>query len=173
MKLYFVGAAHEVTGSCTILYACGKKIMIDCGMEQGENVYENVELPVSPNDIDAMLLTHAHIDHSGHIPFVSANGFSAPIYTTSATDRLCRIMLMDSAHIQEFEATWKNRKNKRSGKEPVEPLYTTQDVQNALKYFTPCEYNETYQIFDGIEIKFIDAGHLLGSSSIQIKVMST
>lgn len=86
------------------------KIMIDCGMEQGENVYENVELPVSPNDIDAMLLTHAHIDHSGHIPFVSANGFSAPIYTTSATDRLCRIMLMDSAHIQEFEATWKNRK---------------------------------------------------------------
>ena len=103
MKLYFVGAAHEVTGSCTILYACGKKIMIDCGMEQGENVYENVELPVSPNDIDAMLLTHAHIDHSGHIPYVSANGFSAPIYTTSATDRLCRIMLMDSAHIQEFE----------------------------------------------------------------------
>ena len=109
MKLYFVGAAHEVTGSCTILYACGKKIMIDCGMEQGENVYENVELPVSPNDIDAMLLTHAHIDHSGHIPYVSANGFSAPIYTTSATDRLCRIMLMDSAHIQEFEAEWKNR----------------------------------------------------------------
>ena len=90
--------------------------MIDCGMEQGENVYENVELPVSPNDIDAMLLTHAHIDHSGHIPYVSANGFSAPIYTTSATDRLCRIMLMDSAHIQEFEAEWKNRKNKRSVK---------------------------------------------------------
>lgn len=165
MKLYFVGAAHEVTGSCTILYACGKKIMIDCGMEQGENVYENVELPVSPNDIDAMLLTHAHIDHSGHIPYVSANGFSAPIYTTSATDRLCRIMLMDSAHIQEFEAEWKNRKNKRSGKEPIEPLYTTQDVQNALKYFTPCEYDESYQIFDGIEIKFIDAGHLLGSAS--------
>ena len=170
MKLYFVGAAHEVTGSCTILYACGKKIMIDCGMEQGENVYENVELPVSPNDIDAMLLTHAHIDHSGHIPYVSANGFSAPIYTTSATDRLCRIMLMDSAHIQEFEAEWKNRKNKRSGKEPIEPLYTTQDVQNALKYFTPCEYDESYQIFDGIEIKFIDAGHLLGSASIEIKV---
>ena len=167
MKLYFVGAAHEVTGSCTILYACGKKIMIDCGMEQGENVYENVELPVSPNDIDAMLLTHAHIDHSGHIPYVSANGFSAPIYTTSATDRLCRIMLMDSAHIQEFEAEWKNRKNKRSGKEPIEPLYTTQDVQNALKYFTPCEYDESYQIFDGIEIKFIDAGHLLGSASIE------
>lgn len=170
MKLYFVGAAHEVTGSCTILYACGKKIMIDCGMEQGENIYENVELPVSPNDIDAMLLTHAHIDHSGHIPYVSANGFSAPIYTTSATDRLCRIMLMDSAHIQEFEAEWKNRKNKRSGKEPIEPLYTTQDVQNALKYFTPCEYDESYQIFDGIEIKFIDAGHLLGSASIEIKV---
>ena len=89
---------------------------------------------------------------------------------TSATDRLCRIMLMDSAHIQEFEAEWKNRKNKRSGKEPIEPLYTTQDVQNALKYFTPCEYDESYQIFDGIEIKFIDAGHLLGSASIEIKV---
>ena len=170
MKLYFVGAAHEVTGSCSILFACGKKIMIDCGMEQGENMYENVDLPVAPNDIDAMLLTHAHIDHSGNIPFISANGFSAPIYTTSATDRLCRIMLMDSAHIQEFEASWKNRKNKRSGAEPVEPLYTTQDVQNALKYFTPCEYGETYNIFDGIEIRFIDAGHLLGSSSIEIKV---
>ncbi len=95
MKVQFIGATHEVTGSCTLLEVNGRYYLVDCGMEQGENVYENVELPVSPNDIDAMLLTHAHIDHSGHIPYVSANGFSAPIYTTSATDRLCRIMLMD------------------------------------------------------------------------------
>lgn len=113
------------------------KIMIDCGMEQGENVYENVELPVSPNDIDAMLLTHAHIDHSGHIPYVSANGFSAPIYTTSATDRLCRIMLMDSAHIQEFEAEWKNRK-------------TSEAVKNRLSRFIP---RKTYKMHSNILLR--------------------
>lgn len=106
-------------------------------MEQGENVYENVELPVSPNDIDAMLLTHAHIDHSGHIPYVSANGFSAPIYTTSATDRLCRIMLMDSAHIQEFEAEWKNRK-------------TSAAVKSRLSRFIP---RKTYKMRSNILLR--------------------
>ena len=170
MKIYFIGAAHEVTGSCTLLTACGKKILIDCGMEQGENVYENVDIPVPLNEIDAMFLTHAHIDHSGNIPYIVSKGFSAPIYTTGATDRLCRIMLMDSAHIQEFEAQWKNRKNKRSGKDLIEPLYTTEDVQNSLKYFTPCEYDNYYSIFDGIKIRFVDAGHLLGSSSIEIQI---
>ena len=168
MKLYFVGAAHEVTGSCTILYACGKKIMIDCGMEQGENVYENVELPVSPNDIDAMLLTHAHIDHSGHIPYVSANGFSAPIYTTSATDRLCRIMLMDSAHIQEFEAEWKNRKGQRAGKEPVVPIYDMNDAEGVLEHFVSCDYDKVMDLCEGVKVKFSDAGHLLGSASIEV-----
>lgn len=170
MKLYFIGAAHEVTGSCTLLSACGKNILIDCGMEQGENVYENVDIPIAPNEIDALFLTHAHIDHSGHIPYITANGFSAPIYTTKATTNLCKIMLLDSAHIQEFEAQWKNRKNKRSGKELVEPLYTTHDAENAMKYFTPCDYEKQYDIFDGIKIRFIDAGHLLGSASIQIEV---
>lgn len=170
MKLYFIGAAHEVTGSCTLLCACGKNILIDCGMEQGENVYENVDIPIAPNEIDALFLTHAHIDHSGHIPYITANGFSAPIYTTKATTNLCKIMLLDSAHIQEFEAQWKNRKNKRSGKELVEPLYTTHDAENAMKYFTPCDYEKQYDIFDGIKIRFIDAGHLLGSASIQIEV---
>lgn len=170
MKLYFVGAAHEVTGSCTLLEACGHNILIDCGLEQGENVYENVGIPVALNQIDALLLTHSHIDHSGRIPYIVANGFSSPVYATKATTELCNIMLLDSAHIQEFEAQWKNRKNKRSAKEPIEPLYTTDDARKAMKYFNPCQYNEYYKIFDGIEIRFIDAGHLLGSSNIEIKV---
>ncbi len=170
MKLYFIGAAHEVTGSCTLLEACGKTFLIDCGLEQGENVYENAPLPVAPCDVDAIFLTHAHIDHSGRIPYITANGFSAPIYCTGATDRLCRIMLMDSAHIQEFEAQWKNRKNKRCGMEPIKPLYTTEDAQNSLKYFHPCEYEKIYTICDGVEIVFTDAGHLLGSASIKITV---
>lgn len=170
MKLQFIGAVHEVTGSCTLLTACGKNILIDCGMEQGENIYENPGLPIAPNAIDAIFLTHAHVDHSGKIPFLAANGFEASIYSTQATYRLCRIMLMDSAHIQMFEAQWQNRKNKRSGREPVEPLYTTDDAEAALKLFAPCEYEKSYSVFDGIEIRFIDAGHLLGSSSIEIKV---
>ncbi|MBE5039463.1 MBL fold metallo-hydrolase RNA specificity domain-containing protein [Ructibacterium gallinarum] len=168
MNLYFVGAAHEVTGSCTFLEACGKRILIDCGMEQGENVYENVEIPVAPGEIDALLLTHAHIDHSGRIPYMTANGFAAPVYTTEATHELCSIMLLDSAHIQESEAQWRNRKNLRSAKEFVEPLYTIEDAQKALELFQPCRYGEVYDIFEGISIRFIDAGHLLGSASIEI-----
>lgn len=138
-------------------------------MEQGENVYENVELPVSPNDIDAMLLTHAHIDHSGHIPLYRQTDFPPRFIQQVQLTAFAELCLWIQRTFRNLKQPGK-QKNKRSGKEPVEPLYTTQDVQNALKYFTPCEYNETYQIFDGIEIKFIDAGHLLGSSSIQIKV---
>ena len=170
MRLIFIGADHEVTGSCHVLEVCGRYILVDCGMEQGTDDFETAELPMNIADIDYVLLTHAHIDHSGMLPLLYARGFRGDVIATPATVDLCDIMLKDSAHIQMTEAEWKNRKNKRSGKEPIEPLYTTQDVQNALKYFTPCEYDESYQIFDGIEIKFIDAGHLLGSASIEIKV---
>lgn len=170
MKLTFLGAAHEVTGSCTLLEACGRKILVDCGMEQGADIYENCELPVNPGEIDAVFLTHAHIDHSGKIPKLSADGFKGKIYTTDATSQLCSIMLRDSAHIQEFEAQWRNRKAKRSGKTPYVPMYTMDDAVNALESFMPCSYNEHYEIFDGIKIRFIDAGHLLGSASIEIKI---
>ena len=104
MKLTFLGAAHEVTGSCTLLEACGKKLLVDCGMEQGPNIYENRELPVPPADIDFVFLTHAHIDHSGKLPLLTKNGFRGNVYATTATRDLCAIMLADAAHIQETEA---------------------------------------------------------------------
>lgn len=170
MKITFCGAAHEVTGSCTLLEACGKTVMVDCGMEQGPDIYENSALPVLPGQVDFLLLTHAHIDHSGKIPELTAGGFSGPIYTTGATAKLCSIMLLDSAHIQEFEAEWRNRKAKRSGSAPYVPLYTAEDVTKAMKQFVSCDYEKEYELCDGIKIKFTDAGHLLGSASISVTV---
>lgn len=170
MKLTFLGAAHEVTGSCTLLEACGKNILIDCGLEQGADIYENCEIPIVPCDIDAVCLTHAHIDHSGKIPALVAGGFKGEIYSTLATYKLCNIMLRDSAHIQEFEAEWRNRKAKRAGGEEYVPLYTLADAENALKLFKYYDYNEPAEIFEGIRITFIDAGHLLGSASILIEI---
>lgn len=170
MKIAFYGAAHEVTGSCTVVYACGKTIMIDCGMEQGPDIYENCNLPILPSQIDYILLTHAHIDHSGKIPAFTAGGFRGKIYTTLATQKLCGIMLLDSAHIQEFEAKWRNRKARRSGGDAYVPLYTTQDAQNSLKQFVACSYDKEYEISKGIKISFTDAGHLLGSASITLQV---
>ena len=166
MKLTFIGAAHEVTGSCTLLEACGKRILIDCGMEQGEDIYENCELPVSPADVDAICLTHAHIDHSGLIPAMAAKGFSGPVYATEAARQLCSIMLLDSAHIQESEAEWRNRKAQRAGEDPYVPLYTAADAMQAISLFHPYDYGHPVDIFDGITICFSDAGHLLGSASI-------
>ena len=168
MRLSFFGAAHEVTGSCHLLEACGKNILIDCGMEQGPDLYENQELPVTPGEVDYILLTHAHIDHSGLIPLLYAKGFRGKIYATRATTDLCEIMLQDSAHIQEFEAEWKNRKARRSGKPEVVPIYTMDDAINVMQYFVPCPYGRQIEVADGITIKFTDIGHLLGSSSIEV-----
>lgn len=168
MKLTFLGAAHEVTGSLTLLTVAGKKILIDCGMEQGRDLFENQELPVSPALIDAVLLTHAHIDHSGKIPMLYAHGFRGTVYATRATTDLCGIMLRDSAHIQEFEAQWRNRKATRSGQPRYEPLYTMADVEGLLPHFSPCDYDTTYTVCDEISVMFTDAGHLLGSSSLTV-----
>ncbi len=168
MKITFLGAVHEVTGSCTLLRLCEKNILVDCGMEQGADIYENCELPISPTEIDAIVLTHAHIDHSGKIPAMVAGGYKGPIYSTEATFRLCEIMLKDSAHIQEFEAEWRNRKAKRSGAEPYTPLYTMADTLQALCQFKYTGYEKDLSIFDDIKIRFSDAGHLLGSSSVYI-----
>ena len=132
MKLTFIGADHEVTGSCTLIEACGKNILVDCGLEQGKDTYVNCEIPVEAEKIDALFLTHAHIDHSGKIPALVKAGFNGPIYATDATGKLCAIMLKDSAHIQESEAEWKNRKAKRAGGEIVEPIYTIQDAEASI-----------------------------------------
>ncbi len=170
MKLTFLGAAREVTGSCTLLEACGRHILIDCGMEQGPDTYENCDMPITAGQVDGMLLTHAHIDHSGRIPLLGAQGFNGPIYATGATCRLCDIMLQDSAHIQEFEAKWRNRKARRAGRPSYVPLYTVDDALKVREQFIPCNYEDTYTIFPGIRIRFIDAGHLLGSASIEITI---
>lgn len=170
MKLTFLGAAHEVTGSCSLLEACGKKILIDCGMEQGADMYENCDIPVLPAEIDAIFLTHAHIDHSGKLPALVATGYNGAIYSTEATHSLCNIMLRDSAHIQESEAEWRNKKAKRAGKEPYVPLYTMADAIKTIDSFVPYPYEKTFSPFEGIKVKFIDAGHLLGSASICFEI---
>lgn len=168
MKLTFIGADHEVTGSCTHLDICGKRVLVDYGMEQGKDFYQNAPLPTLPTEIDAVLLTHAHMDHSGLLPLLYKNGFRGPIHATKATFNLCDIMLRDSAHIQEFEAEWRNRKGARSGEAPYVPLYSMEDAQGVLKLFVPHSYDEKFPLYDGIDVRFSDAGHLLGSSYVEI-----
>lgn len=166
MKMMFIGAAHEVTGSCTYIEACGKRFLVDFGMQQGEDMYENVKIPTAPGNIDFVLLTHAHIDHSGLLPLLAAGGFTGSIHATEATSNLCSVMLRDSAHIQEFEAEWRNRKGKRKGSEEYVPLYTMDDALTAISLFIPHKYEEPAEIYPGISVSFRDAGHLLGSSSV-------
>ena len=170
MKLKFLGAAHEVTGSCTLLEAAGLRILIDCGMEQGADIYENCEMPISASEVDAVLVTHAHIDHTGKLPMLSAGGFRGPIYATGATTKLCGMMLQDSAHIQEQEALWRNKKAQRSGAPEYVPLYTLQDVAQTMSQFQPCSYHQYYPIAENVTVRFLDAGHLMGSASIEITV---
>ena len=168
MKITFVGATHEVTGSCYFLEAAGKKFLVDCGMEQGPDNFENIPIPVPASELDFVLLTHAHIDHSGKLPVLYAEGFRGNIYTPYATVDLCEIMLRDSAHIQMFEAEWRNRKGQRSGKEPVQPLYDMNDAQGAISHLVGCPYQQILELADGIQVRFVDAGHLLGSASIEL-----
>lgn len=168
MKMTFLGATHEVTGSCTLIECCGQYGLVDCGMEQGKNIFENQALPVNPAEIDFVLLTHAHIDHSGKLPLLYKNGFQGSIYATEETCNLCRIMLRDSAHIQEQEAEWHNRKAKRSGGEPYVPLYTMDDAEGAIARLHPVHYGSTRQIEEGFTVRFSDISHLLGSACIEI-----
>ena len=171
MKLTFIGAAHEVTGSCHYLEACGKRILVDYGMEQGVNVFENAELPAEEALIDYVLLTHAHVDHSGLLPLLYARGFRGQVLTTEATADLCSIMLRDCAHIQMQEAEWKNRKAKRStNNEQIQPLYTMEDADGVIKCIVPCRYDRRIELCEGITIRFTDIGHLLGSASIEVWV---
>ena len=169
MKLIFVGADHEVTGSCHYLEVGGKHILVDYGMEQGVNVFENVPLPVEESMIDYVLLTHAHIDHTGLLPLLYARGFRGQVYATDATVDLCSIMLRDCAHIQMMEAEWKNRKAKRSESlTAVDPLYTMEDAEGVIKRLVPCRYGEKVEICPEMTVCFTDIGHLLGSASIEV-----
>ena len=168
MRIQFIGATHEVTGSCTLLEVCGKKYLVDCGMEQGIDVFENVPIPVPANTIEAVFLTHAHIDHSGMLPKLYKDGFRGSIYATPSTCDLCNIMLRDSAHIQESEAQWQNRKAQRAGDELITPVYTLADAVGAISRFRPCGYGQVIQAAEGIVVRFSDIGHLLGSACIEL-----
>ena len=171
MKVTFLGATKTVTGSNFLVEAAGKKFLVDCGMYQGkaEDEWENsAPFAYDVHDIDFMLLTHAHIDHSGRIPKLYKEGYRNPIYATKATCELCSIMLPDSGHIQEMEIEWKNRKRVRKGLDPEPPLYTAEEATKCLEVFSPIKYDEIIDISDKIHVRFNDAGHMLGSAIIEI-----
>lgn len=171
MKLEFVGAAQEVTGSKHLIHVNGKKILLDCGMFQGrrkEAEKKNSEFPFNPAEIDAVVLSHAHIDHSGLLPLLVKRGFKGPIYCTHATRDLCHYMLLDSAYIQEREAEYINKKKLKKGETPIEPLYTTDDANAALNQFCGIGYERTFVVEEGVVACFYDAGHILGSAAIHL-----
>ena len=173
MKLQFVGAARTVTGSQHLLHINGKKILLDCGMYQGrrkEAFERNRNFHFDPSSVDVMLLSHAHIDHSGNIPSLVKNGFKGHIYTTSATVDLCQIMLRDSAYLQERDVKWVNKKRAREHKNLFEPLYTAEDVENAMQHFIGVQYDRTVEVAPGVKATFRDAGHILGSASILLEI---
>ena len=173
MNITFYGAARSVTGSCHLVDACGKKFLIDCGMFQGkltDQILNYEDFPFDINSIDFVVLTHAHIDHSGRIPKLYKQGYTGTIYATSATLDLCSIMLADSGHIQEKEIEWVNKKRRRAGKKENEPMYTAQDGIDSLKLFKGVEYNELVVIDESISFKLVDAGHMLGSSIVELYI---
>ena len=168
MVLEFLGADREVTGSCHYVMFGDINVLVDCGMEQGPDLYVNQSIPVNASLIDYVFVTHAHIDHSGLLPLLYNHGFRGKVFATKATTDLCSIMLKDSAHIQEFEAEWKNRKARRAGKPEITPMYDINDAMGVMEHFVACEYNDVINVCEGLEVRFVDAGHLLGSSSIEM-----
>lgn len=169
MKLTFLGANHEVTGSRTLIeWRDGRYALVDCGMEQGQNEYENAEMPVSAKEIEYVFVTHAHIDHTGMLPKLYHDGFRGKVYATRETANLCTIMLADSAHIQMSDAEYQTKKNKRKGLPAVEPAYTMDDVNGLLDNFRPCGYEEPTRVDEGLTVAFTDIGHLMGSAAIQL-----
>ena len=173
MRVQFLGGVRTVTGSATLLEKGSLKWLVDCGMFQGGKEIEKRNRSVQhyyPEELSFILLTHAHIDHSGLIPKLIKEGFHGKVICTKATRELCEVMLQDSAHIQEAEAEWQNRKSKRAGGEERDPLYTVKDAERSLQYFQTIGYDEIFPMIDGVKIRFQDAGHILGSAMIEIWV---
>ena len=171
MKISYFGATKTVTGSNFLVEGAGKKFLVDCGLYQGstkEEIKNNEPFPYDLNDIDFMLLTHAHIDHSGRIPKLYKEGFRKTIFATNATCDLCAIMLPDSGHIQETESEWKNRKRLRRGEQPLEPIYDAETAAKSLELFKGVQYDQIIEIDDDIHVRFNDAGHMLGSATIEV-----
>ena len=174
VKVTCLGSAGTVTGSNFLVETtAGKRFLVDCGMFQGGKKMELRnwrEWDFDPSQIKAVFLTHAHIDHSGRLPKLVRDGFKGRIITTSPTAQLCEIMLLDSAHVQEMDAQWQSRKSKRKGRDDIRPLYTTEDAQNSLQYIVPVEDDEIINVEDGIRVRFKNAGHILGSSILEMWV---
>lgn len=173
MKITFLGATRTVTGSNFLVEGAGKKFLVDCGMWQGKAEMEEEnrqDFEFNPAEIDFMLLTHAHIDHSGRIPKLYNEGFRNKIYAHKATCDLCALMLPDSGHIQEMESQWKNKKRMRKGEEPLSPIYTAEEAARCLEIFEPVQYDKIIEITPQIQVRFNDAGHMLGSSMIEVWV---
>lgn len=171
MKITFLGAAKAVTGANFLVETKSKRFIVDCGLIQGKEIEEEKnfdDFMYDPKKIDFMILTHAHIDHSGRIPKLYNEGFNGPIFATKATVDLCSIMLADSGYIQEQETGWKNKKRKREGKTLLEPLYTAQDAVDSLVLFNKLEYNKIYELHKDIRLRFTDAGHMLGSAIVEL-----
>ncbi len=171
MEIKFLGAARVVTGSCFLLTTGKTKILIDCGLFQGSSILEKLnyeEFQFNPAEIDFLILSHAHIDHSGRIPKLVKEGFEGKIVCTKATSDLCEIMLVDSGHIQESDAKWENKKRKRAGKPLIEPLYTVKDANASLRYFRPVLYEQKIELNSEVSVRFKDAGHILGSSIVEL-----
>lgn len=173
MKIQFLGAAQTVTGSCYMIEANGHRFAVDCGLHQGNQEIEkrnkNME-PYDPARIDFFLITHAHMDHTGLLPRMIRDGFRGDIFVTPPTRDLLEIMLLDSAHIQEMEAEWQNRKHSRKGRKLVDPLYTQADAQEAHKFFRPVEYDTSFEPAPGVRVCYRDAGHILGSAFLEIVI---
>ncbi len=168
MKLHFYGADRAVTGSCHCLEAAGKRILVDCGLQQGKDEQEDNALPFAAGSVDAVLVTHAHIDHSGRLPLLVKNGFGGPIYCTRLTGELLGIMLRDAAHIQESDAEYLNRKGERAGREKIEPLYTLRDAEAVMERLVCFDYGREFELAPGLRARFTDAGHLLGSAYAEV-----
>lgn len=176
MRLTFYGAAETVTGSCALFSTDeGARLLIDCGMFQGSAALRDRNddpFPFDPGSIDGLILTHAHIDHSGLLPRLVREGFKGRIYATRATSDLCRILLMDTAHLQAADAKWQNRRRRRAGRPPVRPLYTPEDVEQCFRFFDGVDYGERVEAGRGVDLTFRDAGHILGSSFVEVRAGS-
>jgi len=173
LKIQFIGGARTVTGSQHLLHINGKKILLECGLFQGrrKDTYEkNKNFTFNPSEIDALILSHAHIDHSGNIPNLVSKGFNGNIYATAATVDLCQIMLRDSAHLQERDIEWLNKSKQKNKMEPAVPLYTLEDVEKSMNHFIGVQYNRKLEVYPGIVLTFQDAGHILGSASVLLEI---
>jgi len=173
MKIYFHGAAQTVTGSQHLLEVNGSRVLLDCGLFQGrrsETYERNRNHPFDPSNIDAVILSHAHIDHSGNLPHLVKDGYNGSIYATKATVDLADVMLRDSGHIQESDAMFVNKKRAKRGEPPIEPLYTLEDAEQVAGHFRPMAYNQSFEAAPGVTVRFVEAGHILGSAAVVLDI---